>query len=47
MTINNAEEAYEHIVKSLPADEQLRLVERIAHHLAMTQGDSAPEKRYD
>lgn len=42
MAITNAEEAYEQIVKGLSAAEQLRLVEKIAHDLAIQPGQAPP-----
>lgn len=47
MTVKTAEEAYERIVRALPAGERLRLVEKIVHELYASPGSTEPGERDD
>jgi len=40
MALTTAEEIYEHVIKPLPVIERLRLMEKIAHELSATSGES-------
>ncbi|MGH9835968.1 MAG: hypothetical protein ACRD9Y_23350 [Blastocatellia bacterium] len=46
MTLITIEDIYEQIVKPLPAAEQLRLVGKIVHDLAMPPTEGEPFQRY-
>ncbi|MDQ3812992.1 MAG: hypothetical protein M3347_03470 [Armatimonadota bacterium] len=47
MALATSDEVYERVVKSLPAHEQLRLVEKIVHDLAATATDPTAIKTAD
>jgi hypothetical protein len=46
MAMTTAEEIYEQVVKPLPAQERLRLVEKIVHDLAEEPGPAPAQQRY-
>ncbi len=47
MALTTVEEIYEQMIKSLPAAEQMQLIEKIAHNLSAQTAEGEPRRHYD